>query len=153
MARVSHQRRGIKPWQVQVTPLKPESRLPELSSEERKAISKYGRPNAALIHETIRVDAEAELDRQTWALMLSGLAAGLSIGLSLLSQAILHHHLPKSSWSKLVSSLGYTVGFVVVILGRQQLFTENTLATILPLLHRRVPKTLDNVARLWGTVL
>jgi len=50
-------------------------------------------------------------------------------------------------------SLGYTIGFVVVVLGRQQLFTENTLSPILPLLHHRDRKTLINVGRLWALVL
>jgi hypothetical protein len=39
------------------------------------------------------------------------------------------------------------------VLGRQQLFTENTLTPILPLLHNRDLKTLGNVLRLWGVVL
>lgn len=136
-----------------VTPLKPETQLHELTRQEQKAIGEHGRPNAALIHETIRADAEAELNRQSGALFLSGLAAGASIGLSLLCQAILQHHLPDTAWRGLVSSLGYTVGFVVVILGRQQLFTENTLSPILPLLNRPDLSMGLNVARLWGLVL
>jgi hypothetical protein len=34
---------------------------------------------------------------------------------------------------ELIAKLGYTVGFIVVILSRQQLFTENTLTPILSL--------------------
>jgi formate/nitrite transporter FocA (FNT family) len=40
-----------------------------------------------------------------------------------------------------------------VILGRQQLFTENTLTVILPLLARKNLATLWRVLRLWGVVL
>ena len=40
--------------------------------------------------------------------------------------------LPESAWRPLVSKLGYSVGFLVVVLGRQQLFTENTLTVMLP---------------------
>ena len=40
-----------------------------------------------------------------------------------------------------------------MILGRQQLFTENTLTPILPLLEKRVRVTVGNVLRLWGVVL
>ena len=49
--------------------------------------------------------------------------------------------------------LGYSVGFLIVILGRQQLFTENTLTPVLSLLARRDARTLWRVGRLWGIVL
>ena len=49
--------------------------------------------------------------------------------------------------------LGYSVGFLLVILGRQQLFTENTLTPVLPLLRNKDGKTLGNLLRLWGVVL
>ena len=52
-----------------------------------------------------------------------------------------------------MSKLGYSVGFLVVILGRQQLFTENTLTPMLPLMKRKDGQTLTNVLRLWGVVL
>jgi formate/nitrite transporter FocA (FNT family) len=42
---------------------------------------------------------------------------------------------------------------VIVILGSQQLFTENTLTPIVPLLSRRTGDCLRNVLRLWGAVL
>lgn len=42
---------------------------------------------------------------------------------------------------------------MIVILGKQQLFTENTLTPVLPLLHRKDIKTLWQVLRLWGVVL
>jgi formate/nitrite transporter FocA (FNT family) len=56
-------------------------------------------------------------------------------------------------WRPLVTNLGYTTGFLIVVLGRQQLFTENTLFPILPLLHNRSVHTLWRVLRLWGLVL
>ena len=52
-----------------------------------------------------------------------------------------------------VAKLGYTVGFVIVILGSQQLFTENTLIPIVPLLSHRTSERFRNVMRLWGAVL
>jgi formate/nitrite transporter FocA (FNT family) len=51
-----------------------------------------------------------------------------------------------------VSRLGYSLGFLVVILGRQQLFTENTLTPILQLLRKKDARTLGNVLRLWGVI-
>src|SRR3546814_8637632 len=53
----------------------------------------------------------------------------------------------------MLADLGYTFGFLVVVLGRQQLFTENTLTPILPLLYHRTAEVLWKVSRLWGLVL
>jgi formate/nitrite transporter FocA (FNT family) len=54
----------------------------------------------------------------------------------------------------LIAKFGYSIGFLIVVLGRQQLFTENTLTVILPLLQRRgKASVLLNVLRLWGCVL
>src|SRR5207302_2026696 len=51
-----------------------------------------------------------------------------------------------------ISKLGYSIGFLIVILGRQQLFTENTLTPIIPLLKHKDWRVLWNTARLWITV-
>jgi hypothetical protein len=91
-------------------------KLPELSVRERDAVDNQSRPNAALIHETIRAEGESELDRTVSALLLSGLAAGLSMGLSLLVQGLLQARLPEAPWRELVSYLGYTVGFLARII-------------------------------------
>ncbi len=37
-------------------------------------------------------------------------------------------------------SAGYSIGFLIVVLGRQQLFTENTVTPILPLLTERTAR-------------
>src|SRR5206468_217463 len=52
----------------------------------------------------------------------------------------------------LSSKFGYSAGFVIVILGRQQLFTENTLTPMLPLFENKDRDTLFHVARLWVVV-
>ncbi|MGI4797559.1 MAG: formate/nitrite transporter family protein [Janthinobacterium lividum] len=134
-------------------PLSAASSMSDVSEPEREAVEKYSRPNAALIHETIRAEGESELDRSILALLLSGLAAGLAMGLSLITEGLLRAHLPEAPWRELVSKIGYAVGFLVVVLGRQQLFTENTLTPILPLLHNRTMRTFSHVARLWILVL
>ena len=48
---------------------------------------------------------------------------------------------PTRRWRHLIDSFGYSVGFVIVILARQQLFTESTLTAVLPVLTRRDRKT------------
>lgn len=107
--------------------------------------------SAQIVHEAIRFEGEEELDRTSPALFWSGLAAGLTISLSFIAQGLVRSALPESPWRSLVDSLGYTVGFLFVVAGRQQLFTENTLTPILPLLHRW--SRIGDVARLWGIVL
>jgi formate/nitrite transporter FocA (FNT family) len=128
-------------------------KLPDVSAKEREAIEKQGRPSAALIHETIRAEGESELERTVSALLLSGFAAGLSMGFSLIVEGLLQARLPEAPWRELISKLGYTSGFLIVVLGRQQLFTENTLTPVLPLLHHRDAATLGRVLRLWALVL
>jgi formate/nitrite transporter FocA (FNT family) len=76
------------------------------------------------------------------------------MGFSLAAEGLLKAHLPEAGWTPLVSKLGYSVGYLMVILGRQQLFTEQTLTAMLPLLSaRRTPGLAANVARLWVIVL
>lgn len=129
------------------------SKLDGVSPQQTKEIESQSRPSAALIHETIRAEGEQELKRHWWAILISGLAAGLSIGLSLVVQGEFHAAISDEAARRLFAPLGYTVGFLVVVLGRQQLFTENTLTPILPLLHRRTLAILVKVLKLWGLVL
>lgn len=110
-------------------------------------------PNARIVYEAVRREGEHELSRGVVALFCSGLAAGLSLGFSLVTEAALRLHLPQAQWVPIIAKFGYSVGFLIVILGRQQLFTENTLTPILQLLVRRDAETLWQVARLWVTVL
>ncbi len=116
-------------------------------AEERKP------PSAKVIHDAIFKEAISELSRSSSALFWSGLAAGLSMGFSMISEGLLKAYLPDADWSFLVSNLGYSVGFIIVIMGKQQLFTENTLTPILPLLEKKSYSMLLNVLRLWGIVL
>jgi formate-nitrite transporter family protein len=116
-------------------------------AKQRSAIS------AHVVYEAIRTEGNDELKRSTSALFWSAFAAGLSMGFSMVAEALIQHALPDAPWRPLVSKFGYSVGFLIVILGRQQLFTENTLTPILPLLTERTPPMLRNVLRLWGIVL
>ncbi len=115
--------------------------------EERLAIG------AHVVYETIRREGEEELHRTASALAWSALAAGLSMGFSFIAEGLLMAYLPDRPWRPLISRAGYSVGFLIVILGRQQLFTENTLTVVLPLLLRKDSATLLRVLRLWGVVL
>ncbi len=125
---------------------------PDLTADEEKQVEERGTPRAAVVYETIREEGEFELTRSVSALAWSALAAGLSMGFSLVSEGLLRSHLPDTNWRPLISKFGYSAGFLIVVLGRQQLFTENTLTVILPFLQRKDGETLFCVLRLWTTV-
>ncbi|MER2999208.1 formate/nitrite transporter family protein [Pontibacter populi] len=110
-------------------------------------------PSAKAIHDALRKEGESQLERPTFNLFWSGLAAGLAMSLSMIVEGVLEAYLPDAEWTVLVSSFGYTMGFVIVILGKQQLFTEHTLRPILPLLQHKTLEKFWNVTRLWGVVL
>jgi formate/nitrite transporter FocA (FNT family) len=129
------------------------SNSPHLDDGEQDQAAEHASPRALVIHEVVREEGEAAMARTAGALIMSALAAGLSMGFSFLSQAVIQSALPDTSWRPLVVAFGYTVGFVIVILGKQQLFTESTLSAVLPVLTRRDLKTLGKTARLWGLVL
>lgn len=118
---------------------------------EEEAV-KRSAPQALVIFEAIRQEGEHELKRPSSSLMWSGLAAGLSMGFSMIAQALLGSYLPDAEWTPLLTKFGYSVGFLIVILGRQQLFTENTLTPVLQLLKTKSLSVLKNVGRLWGIV-
>jgi formate/nitrite transporter FocA (FNT family) len=96
---------------------------------------------------------EEELARPTASLWWSGVAAGLSMSFSLLAQAMLQIHLPQRIWTPLVVAAGYPVGFLLAALPRQQLFTENTITAVLPLLKSFTALNVGRVIRLWSVVL
>jgi formate/nitrite transporter FocA (FNT family) len=123
-----------------------EKHLEENEAEERSS------PSGKIVYKAILKEGEEELKRSSSALFWSGLAAGLSMGFSMVAEGLLTAGLPDERWRPLVAKFGYSAGFLIVILGRQQLFTENTLTPILPLLVRKPHATLPNVLRLWGVV-
>jgi formate/nitrite transporter FocA (FNT family) len=120
---------------------------------EKDEAAEHSAPPAAVIHEVVRRDGEAELARGGWAVFLSGLTAGLSMGFSFLGLALIQSGLPDAPYRRLLDSFGYPVGFVIVVLGRQQLFTESTLTAVLPLFVRRDRATFISLLRFWGVVL
>jgi formate/nitrite transporter FocA (FNT family) len=126
---------------------------PSLENHERThAGSGPTPPEARIIHEVIREDGEKALKRSISAMAWSGFGAGLSMGFSFLVLAIIRSALPDTRWQILVSGFGYTTGFLIVVLGRQQLFTESTLTAVLPFLTRKDWKSFLLMLRLWIVV-
>src|SRR5437660_12495421 len=99
----------------------------EKTRREADRVEERATPRTPVIYDVVRRYGEEEMARPAVSLWWSGLAAGLSMSFSLLAEAILQRHLPETDWRRLVTGLGYPVGFVMVVLARQQLFTENTI--------------------------
>jgi len=108
------------------------------------------RPSAADIYESVKQDAAEELERPTAALAYSGFFAGGTVGFSGVAYAAATVALGPSHGARLVAALLYPIGFVAAIVGRAQLFTENTLYPVTLVLDHR--KHLRGTARLWTVV-
>lgn len=128
-------------------------RTPGLSAEEEREVDENQPPRAAVLHETIRIQGDHELERSIAALWWSALAAGLTMGLSLMAMGLFKSRLPDIESSHVIASLGYSAGFLAVILARQQLFTENTLTAVLPVMSKPTLQNFGRLLRLWGVVL
>lgn len=108
------------------------------------------RLNAAEIFASAARVGEDELKRSNAGLAYSGVAAGLGMGLTGLASAAVLAALGNVSGAELIATFFYPVGFIVVIVGRAQLFTENTVFPVILVLDRR--RHLKNTARLWAVV-
>jgi formate/nitrite transporter FocA (FNT family) len=124
-----------------------------ITEHEVRDVEEMSAPRTPVIYEVVRRLGEEEMARPATSLWWSGVAAGLSISFSLLAQAILQAHLPDTPWRPLVSSFGYCVGFLMVILGSQQLFTESTITVVLPVLQDTNWEKIWRMGRLWAIVL
>ena len=124
-----------------------------ISEEEVEDVEELSSPRSPVIYEVVRRLGEEEMQRPTTSLWWSGVAAGLSISFSLLAQAILETHLPDAPWRPLIAGFGYSVGFLMVVLGRQQLFTESTITVVLPVLAKFSWVGIWRMGRLWAIVL
>jgi formate/nitrite transporter FocA (FNT family) len=124
-----------------------------ISQREVRDVEEMSTPRTPVIYEVVRRLGEEEMARPATSLWWSGVAGGLSISFSLLAQAVLEQHLPDTGWRVLVTSFGYSIGFLIVILGRQQLFTESTITVVLPVLKTFTGENLWRMARLWAIVL
>jgi formate/nitrite transporter FocA (FNT family) len=126
---------------------------PGFNARDSEDIEERHRLRTPMIYEVLRREGEEEMDRPISALWWSGVAAGLSISFSLLSQAILQANLPDAPWRPLVTSLGYPVGFLIAVLARQQLFTENTITAVLPVAASPTLANFRRLSRMWAIVL
>ena len=134
-------------------PSRQQGRNGGITDKEVKDVEALASPRTPVIYEVVRRLGEEEMERPATSLWWSGVAAGLSISFSLLSQAILTTHLPEASWQPLVVSFGYCIGFIMAVLSRQQLFTESTITAVLPVAAHVTWGNIVRMTRLWAIVL
>jgi formate/nitrite transporter FocA (FNT family) len=155
MARLRRRLDVTEEGQTQETRHDEDARRSSVPIDEAEAghIAGRIRLRAAIIYEIVRSEGMRELERPAASLFWSGVAAGLSIAFSLVAEGVFYGYLPEGSSRHLVSSLGYTVGFLIVVMGRQQLFTENTITAVLPVMAKRTWRQFRRMLRLWSVVL
>lgn len=137
---------------IEATPEEEDEEAPNLSEEEEAKVREHRELSPVAIYSVIRAEGVEELDRPSSSLWWSGIAAGLGISTSVLAEGILSATFEGHAYVTAIENLGYTLGFVLVILARLQLFTENTITPILPILHRPSRAKFAALARLWGIV-
>jgi formate/nitrite transporter FocA (FNT family) len=130
-----------------------EERREDKLEREQKDVVERAAPRTPVIYEVVRTTGEEEMERPAVSLWWSGLAGGLSISFSLFAQSVIQTHLPDAAWAPLVRDFGYPLGFLMVILGRQQLFTENTITMVLPVMAKPSLACLGVMGRVWGIIL
>ncbi len=118
--------------------------------QEQEDTAESKRLTAPQIFRAVEENGREELKRSSQTLAFSAVAGGITMGLTGLAVASVRALLGDAGWQQFVSYLFYPVGFVAVIIGRAQLFTENTLYPVILVLdeHRYFVQTL----RLWGIV-
>jgi formate-nitrite transporter family protein len=118
---------------------------------ERDGDGESSRPHALDIYERICEDTEEELSRPQGSLFFSALFAGFAIGLSALAVALATVTLtPEVKSTAFIAALLYPIGYLAVIVGRSQFFTENTLYPVM--LTMRKKEYLSRTTRLWAIV-
>ena len=125
---------------------------PPLTQAQEKEVEERSAPEAKIVHAAVSRQGEDELGRPLGSLFWSGLAAGIAMMASVSLQGAFHQRLPDAPWRELVGALGYSVGFMIVILGRMQLFTEQTMVAVLPLARETTARNFGRVGRLWAVV-
>lgn len=104
--------------------------------------------SAGEILETVVEDGRKELDRANAGLAFSGFAAGLNISFGAVAMAVVG---TMTGGIGLAALLVYPIGFLIVIIGRAQLFTENTVTPVAVILSDK--SRLANMLRLWAVIL
>lgn len=95
------------------------------------------RLNASEIFEAVCDTARDELHRPVLGLAFSAAAGGITIGISALAMALIEAVWGTGRAANLLGAMVYPIGFIAVIIGRAQFFTENTLYPVVLVLSER----------------
>jgi formate/nitrite transporter FocA (FNT family) len=125
----------------------------KLTPAERHEVEERATPRAPVIHAVVYRHGEEELRRPASSLLWSGVAAGVTMMSSVIAEAALLHKIPAGvPGREAIADLGYSIGFIMVVLGRLQLFTEQTVVAVLPVMARPGRAQFAATARLWVIV-
>jgi len=142
------------PWPVPPKGSKTGPRVPKLDKKEGEAPEVTLDTSRRTVHEIFEgaVDnARKELERPARALAFSGVAGGMTMGLTGMAVAITYATVGHGRMQDFIAYLFYPIGFIAVIIGRAQLFTENTLYPVVLVLSEL--KYGWKTLRLWAIVL
>ncbi|MCH4892685.1 formate/nitrite transporter family protein [Sphingomonas sp. SFZ2018-12] len=123
-----------------------------LSEAEQEKIDDQAPLRSPALFASISQAGDEEMRRPSGSLFWSGLAAGVAIFASVIAEGALHEKLPEMVGREAIADLGYSVGFLIVILGRMQLFTEQTVVPVLSVARRPTRSNLARLGRLWAIV-
>jgi formate/nitrite transporter FocA (FNT family) len=121
----------------------------EKTSEQVDGVNEYRDIISRVIHE-----GEAIFKVKNKAITLSAIIAGLEIGFSYFLICCLYYLLDgKLSENTIFKLFGlvYPVGFILVVLGKSALFTEQTSVLTLPVLNGQ--RKISELLRIWGLVI
>ncbi|NRT16584.1 formate/nitrite transporter FocA (FNT family) [Flavobacterium sp. 28A] len=121
----------------------------EQTSKEVDGVNEYREILSRVIHE-----GEEIFQIKNKAITLSAIIAGLEIGFSYFMICTLYYllegTLAENTIFKLFS-LVYPIGFILVVLGKSALFTEQTSVLTLPVLNGQ--RSIRELLRIWGLVI
>ena len=106
-------------------------------------------PTSPEIYIEIAREGIEEMRRPAVSLFWSAIAAGLLVSFSLVAKAVLHVEAEGQAFGHAIESVGYTIGFILVIFCRLQLFTENTITPVLPTIAVPTSENFMNLGRVW----
>ena len=125
--------------------------MPKRQEDLKKALNKPKQINE-ILNEQIET-AMHEHNRSGQDLFLSAISAGLEIGFSVFLMAVLHtlfHNIVHPSALHIMLAFAYPLGFIFVIIGRSELFTEHTTLAVIPVLNKNA--TVKSLLVLWGII-
>lgn len=123
------------------------------TASENCADQPHDAPTSPEIYMEIVHEGIEEMGRPSVSLFWSAIAAGLLVSFSLIVKAALYAETGDLPFGHAIDSLGYTIGFILVIFCRLQLFTENTITPVLPTISNPSSTNIWNTVRVWGISL